>query len=416
MEILQPEYIEEETPERKKIKNYLRQARSIIAAGVMLGLSSCLGEKSSQKEELPLQKPIAENIEKDLEKSTSIEQPLSEVEETLKEFPKEIPGGTVTIENIEGAKKILIMIKQYHLNPAIGEDPEMNAADIYWDAHITNEVNKDIEKIVYFLKEKYQIDELYYENLPPDSLPIIEEEVKNDPEALHEIELEYHYKNIIERLPEFPFTLKDFAKKFPYSAITPIFLMEENKVKIKSAESEELMSQITPEALSLNNMKYVDAKGLQKHHVPLNLRPEYEIVFKKREEHVLKLVKESKKKITTVVFGGMHHWGDDVKNENIGLVVVTPNAKNESFITTLILNSGIDPHKDSWVEFHFRDFIEDFEKTNIFNEELFKRGEKKMKTYKHRNNLNDEEIEIILNAIRQASKDQIELIKSNPSK
>ncbi len=383
-----------------------RRIRALTAAALLLGLDACNKPKEKDSEV-----PINDvKILKTVKQEGVIER--TKADEIVENFPEKIPGATdVSIERVPGAKKVLVIINQIHVNPVFNMD-KSNPADAYWELHSINEHQKNIEKIIVFLKEKYGIESVATEGISEKDMVDMESEVVSEYDVWHKATMYKYYSQIKVLWDKFPFTQDELDTKFPYLKTATIKMKIDGKIKLLPAESEGILSRVDDE-LGLNNLLGVDKEGkLNREDVPPEKQKDWDTLFKEREDFVIKGALENSDDMSFVVFGMAHKWKDNILDSNkrspqkMSLIIITPEVRNESFLTNLLLNSGFTGEEDSWIELHFRDFIEQFEKNKDFDSALFDKGKTEMRESQSVSKLSDEQISKALQIILENCKSE----------
>lgn len=382
---------------KQKFEHLFFRLRTFFAAGMILGLQAC--NKPSPAEPERNSKP---NIE-------AIAVVKTDAEKILDEFPRKLEGSDVEVEQGEKADKVLVVIRQLHLSESISKGK--SAATTYWELHTINETQKEIEDVISVLKEKYGVFEVANEG-------VVENEPLEEFDKALSLMLENIYEDIKENFPDFPLGAYDLKEKFSYLHSAPFKMAEKGEIKVIPAEKEDTFKKISNNMLEELGNFSMDSNGyIERHNVPQNFRDEWDFIFKQRENDVIASAASSPKTTSVVVFGLAHNWKDNVEEwnkshkEKVGVILITPRTKNESFASRLLINSGFSSEEDSWIEFHFRDFIENFEKTGKNDESLFLVGSTEIKKFQEQNGLTEEQITRAIETIRQATNDQIELRK-----
>lgn len=382
-----------ESPEKKlesRQNIFFRRIQALVAASTILGLSAC--NKSSEKTHSPVN--VSESTQ-------------TEAGKIIENFPEEIPGASeVFIEKKADAEKVLIIINQIHLNPIPDLSGNPSPADIYWQLDSVNEVQKNVETILVFLKEKYGVSKVSTEGVTEKDIKEMESgQFQNSPfnnafDSLYEY-LKSNWSN-------FPLTKEELVSKWSHLDSAPFEMKQAGRIELLPAEDENILARIDDESVGIfNNMYGVDGEGkIKKDDVPSEIREKWDLIFHEREEFVIRETLKSPDNVNVVVFGNAHDWKDNV-NQNpenkIGLVIINPETKNSSFLTNILLNAGFTSTEGSWIEFYFRDFIENLEQKKEFDEVLFKTGEDELKRNTNNHKLSNERIEEVIRVILDRS-------------
>ena len=395
---------------------FLNRLKSVAVLGALLGLTACNTNKIHEKiEDQPSASiPYPE---------AGVRREVTAAEMILHNFPKDIPGASknVMIENAEDAKKVMIVLNQNHLLPLEGRKKEPSAADLYWELHMVNASQKDNVRALQYFGETWGVKKVYTEGESEktigDTGKALSGELRVETfSALNSEAIREYYNQMVKKTPEFPVSFDTLCAQFPYSIGAPYVLHTNGKMDIAPAEDSLIMEKMTTEHHSLTLSFHSNSEGhMLEHSLPKEKRDAWNLVFHQREEYLLKQVSQDTNTVSVAHFGGTHYWGDNVSSWNvknpekkIGLVVLNPASRNESFASFLILNSGFTSEQGSWIEFHFRDHIQKIETDRIDSEVLFEKGVQEMTKMKKSNGLSAKEITLAIEVMRQATKDKIE--------
>lgn len=384
----------------------MRVTRALALAGAMLGLEACnKPEKEAKSQEAV--KPVATETQ---------ERQKAEAEKMLENFPTEIPGAVhVSIDKsqIEGAKKAMVVVRYHHINPA-PKFTQLSPAELYWELNTVDQAQRNTEKIISFLKEKYGIDSVLTENILDEQIDNSTNSVSEDFRTYHSDLLTMYYLHMNPPGFNTHLTKEEMEEKFSYTIGATIKMFEDGKISLQSAEDRETWDKLDSAAVGLNNLAKGDHEGyLRREDVPKELQDEWDRLYHDREEKLMDKIEQNPKTMSVVLFGSGHDWRDNVREHNksakekIGLVVITPEIKNDSFVTNVLLNAGFSDDEDDWIEFHFRDYIEELEKNKKVDPLLFKRGREEISASKERNGLTEEQIKRAVDIIIDRSEVEI---------
>lgn len=373
------------------------RARFLTFAAMSLGLNGC--NKPGLEKTVETQKPtvVSESKEK------------TKAEKILEQFPKEIPGAAhVEVVPAEGAEKVFVVIDQTHINPVPDFEKNPSPVQIYWQLHAIDKSQKNIAEVIKFLKERYEVSGVLTEGLTDEHINQMKTRGRSEFDQQFDDTVKDYFNYIQSKWSDFPVTEQMLKTDLVYLKGGSNFVSVNNQIPLRAAESEIILQKLDNEALQFNNFVGVNAKGkIERDDIPDDMKARWDVVMHEREEFVVSQVAQDTGEVSVVVFGSAHSWTDNIgthnktANRKMGLVVISPEFSDASFFTNILRNAGFSDDQDSWIEFHFRDFIETFEATKTFDQAKFEEGKREMKQYQAKSGLTDQQVYKAIDIILQ---------------
>lgn len=269
--------------------------------------------------------------------------PNNEAGEAFREIAmhKISPLESPTIGKIEvkvfpkGFQKIVFVIRQIHsIDTESSEYLNLTAPQKFHDLTVTTKTQEQIQAIVDWIHKKTHTTNVILENFYPQEIPAMKEAWKDRATAEHAL-LEHYGRQIDDALKTGSTIPSEYTGIYVHYP-TESLLLDRPWVNPIAGEPE-----IDPKSLhEIEELEKKYGKGVNPGSPGISEddRKKLErLVCTRREEHVLKMVRNQKDATSIVIYGASHDFTQEVETSNTGnpeknicLVVITPEAVQAS--------------------------------------------------------------------------------------